>query len=131
METVFRYSGVAMIAVILILSLRRQSGEIALILSILTCCSLLVVGLKLLQPVFDLLRRLKQIGDLDGEMTSILLKSAGIAILAEITILVCKDSSNEALGKAVAIVSSVAVLYLSLPIFEALFMILEQILGNT
>lgn len=131
METVLRCSGAAMIAVVLILALRRQNGEIALILSVLTCCSLLAVGLNMLQPVVDFIRRLKAIGDLDGEMTSILLKSVGIAILAEIAALVCKDSANEALGKAVGMVSSAAVLYLSLPIFDAILSILEQILEKS
>ena len=59
MDTVFRCSGAAMIAVVLILTLRRQSGEMALLLSVLTCCMLLLAGLQLLQPVMIFLRRLQ------------------------------------------------------------------------
>lgn len=131
MDTVFRCSGAAMIAVVLILTLRRQSGEMALILSVLTCCMLLLAGLQLLQPVMIFLRRLQNLGNLDSQMTGILLKSVGLALLGEITALVCKDSSNEALGKAMGIVCTAAVLYLSLPIFDALLSILESVLGES
>ena len=128
MDTVFRCSGAAMVAVVLILTLRRQSPETALILSVVTCCLLLLAGLRMLQPVFSFLRRLQSLGELDGEMTAILLKSVGLALLGEITALVCKDSGNEALGRAMGILCTAAVLYLSLPIFNALLSILERIL---
>lgn len=129
MDTVFRCSAAAMVAVVLILTLRRQSGESALLLSVLTCCMLLVAGLRLLQPVLSFLQRLQNLGDLDAHMTAVLLKSVGLALLGEITALICKDSGNEALGKAMGIVCTAAVLYLSLPIFETLLSILEGILG--
>ena len=130
MDTVFRCSGAAMVAVVLILTLRRQSGEMALILSVLTCCILLLAGLRLLQPVLDFLRRLQQIGNLDSQMTVILLKSVALALLGEITALVCKDSGNEALGKAMGIVCTAAVLYMSLPILDALLTMLEGVLNE-
>ena len=130
MDTVFRCSGAAMVAVVLILTLRRQSGEMALILSVLTCCILLLAGLRLLQPVLDFLRRLQQIGNLDSQMTAILFKSVALALLGEITALVCKDSGNEALGKAMGIVCTAAVLYLSLPILDALLTMLEGVLNE-
>ena len=128
MDTVFRCSGVAMIAVVLILTIRRQNGEMALILSVMTCCMLLFAGLKLLQPVFAFLRRLQNIGQLDADMTAILLKSVGVALLSEIAGLVCKDSGNEAMGKALGVICTAAILYLALPVFDALLTILESVL---
>ena len=128
MDTVFRCSGVAMIAVVLILTIRRQNGEMALILSVMTCCILLIAGLKLLQPVFAFLRRLQNIGQLDADMTAILLKSVGISLLSEIAGLICKDSGNEATGKALGVICTAAILYLALPVFDALLTILESVL---
>ena len=128
MDTVFRCSGAAMVAVVLILTIRRQNGEMALILSVMTCCMLLLAGLKLLQPVFAFLRRLQNIGQLDTDMTAILLKSVGVALLSEIAGLVCKDSGNEAMGKAIGVVCTAAILYLALPVFDALLTILESVL---
>lgn len=128
MDTVFRCSGAAMIAVVLILTIRRQNGEMALILSVMTCCMLLIAGLKLLQPVFAFLRRLQNIGQLDADMTAILLKSVGISLLSEIAGLICKDSGNEATGKALGVICTAAILYLALPVFDALLTILESVL---
>lgn len=119
-----------MVAVVLILTLRRQSGEMALILSVLTCCMMLLAGFQLLKPMLAFLRRLHNLGNLDSEMTSILLKAVGLTLLGEITALICKDGGNEALGKAMGIVCTAAVLYLSLPIFDALLTILESVLRN-
>jgi stage III sporulation protein AD len=117
-----------MIAVVLILTIRRQNGEMALILSVMTCCMLLIAGLKLLQPVFAFLRRLQNIGQLDADMTAILLKSVGISLLSEIAGLICKDSGNEATGKALGVICTAAILYLALPVFDALLTILESVL---
>ena len=85
--------------------------------------------LQLLQPVLAFLRRLQTVGELDSQMTAIVLKSVGLALLGEITGLVCKDSGNEALGKTMGIVCTSAVLYLSLPLFDALLSMIEGVLG--
>lgn len=130
-DVVLRCTGGAFITVVLILTLRSNNRELALVLSCLTCCMIAMCALRLLQPVMDLLERLQSLGSLDHEMTRILLKTVGIGLLGEISSLVCKDSGNEALAKALQIVSGAAVLYLSLPLFDALLDLLEGMLGNT
>lgn len=117
--------------VILILTLRERSKEFAMVLSLLVCCMIALAAIRLLQPVMAFLKRLQALGSVSSEMTAILLKTVGIGLLGEVCALVCKDSGNEALSKALQMVSCAAVLYLSLPLFEALLDLLEGILGNT
>ena len=131
MQILLRCAAGAFLAVILILTLRDRSKEIALVLSVLTCCLIAFCAMELLRPVVDFLKRLQQFGAVNGEMTAILLKTVGIGLLGEICALVCKDSGNEALSKALQMVACAAVLYLSLPLYEALLDLLEGILGYT
>ena len=67
---------------------------------------------------------------MDEELLSVMLKAVGIGLLAEISVAICKDSGNESMGKSLGILSSVAVIWLSIPIFERLITLLDEILGS-
>ena len=66
--------------------------------------------------------------------TSFLTKSAMIAalyvLLTEISAAICKDSGNESMGKSLQILSAVAAIWLSIPVFERLITLLDKILGT-
>ena len=122
--------GGALIAVILYLTLGKQGKDLGIVLTVGACCMILLLGLQYLQPVMELLSQLECIGALDGNLVKILLKAAGIGFLSEIACLVCTDAGNSALGKALQIVGSCTVLWLSVPLFRGLLELLQKILGG-
>ncbi len=130
MDTFFRSAAGILVAVVLILTLRKQCGEISLVITLLVCCMVGAVAAGFLEPVIHFLRRLQEIGAIDESILRTLLKIIGICFLTEITELVCKDSGNEALGKVLQLLSSGLILYLSLPMFTKLLDLVEKILEN-
>lgn len=122
--------GAVLIGVILVLALKNNSKETGTILAITVCCMTALAGLHYLQPVIDFLRTLKRLGGLDSTMVSILLKVTGIGIVSEIAGLVCKDAGNESMGKAMQLLGTAVILYLSMPLFTALIDLLQKILGE-
>ena len=122
--------GGALIAVILYLTLGKQGKELGLVLTLAACSMILLLGLRYLEPVLDLVSQLKQMGSLDLELVEILLKGAGIGLLAELACLICTDAGNSALGKSVQILGSGVILWLSVPLFGRLMELLQQILGG-
>ena len=50
-------------------------------------------------------------------------------MIAEIAALLCSDAGNTSLGKTLNILSGAVILWLSLPIFNKLLELLENILG--
>ena len=71
---------------------------------------------------------LEALGNLDSGLISILLKTTGICLVSEVAILVCQDSGNQSMGKALQMLTSVVLLWISLPLFRALVELLESIL---
>lgn len=130
MEVFLQAAGAALVAVILCGMLSKQGKEIGLLLSIGVCCMLCLVALSYLRPVLEFLNQLEDIGGLDGNMVTILLKAAGIGFLSEIAGLVCSDAGNKSMGKAVEILGSAAILWLSIPLFQGLLTLIQQILGE-
>ena len=73
---------------------------------------------------------LKILGKIDASFLAILLKAVGIGLIAEITSLICTDAGNAALGKAVQILATCGILWLSIPLFTSLIDLLNKILGE-
>lgn len=117
-----------LIAVILGLTLRQQGKDMALLLSILACCMVLVVCMVYIEPVIDFIETLQSISGAQNEIFQILLKSVGIGLIGEVAALVCSDSGNAALAKAIQILTSAVVLWLSLPLMQALLDLVKQML---
>ena len=116
-------------ALILWICLNKQGKEISTLLSLVVCAMAAAAMIGFLEPVIRFVRRIQNVGNLDGELISVLLKVMGIGLLTEITALVCKDAGNEAMGKTLQILSTVMALWLSLPVFEKLLTLLDEILG--
>lgn len=129
MSLFFQTCGLILLAVILILML-QGSREMGTALSVAACAMAAMIAMSYLSPVLDFLESLESLGNLDGNLIEILLKAAGIGILTEIAALVCSDAGNASLGKAVQLLGTAAILWLSIPLFSALTELLQSILGE-
>lgn len=118
-----------LVAVVLIITLAKQGKDISLLLVMAVCCMVLGAAVTFLQPVVDFIKQLQSIGQLDSEMITILLKAVGIGLLAEITSLICADSGNASLGKALQLLATATILWLSLPLLNELIELIDNILG--
>lgn len=128
MDKFFAASALVLLTVILILSLRKHNGEMAVLLSLCGCCLVAMVAVGFLLPILEFVRKLQQSTALNGEMLQILLKITGVAITAEIAGTVCIDSGNGALAKTLQMLATAVILYLSLPMMDALLELVERIL---
>ncbi len=112
------------------LSLNKSSKDFSTLLTLAICAMVVTVSASFLDPVINFLRRLQSISSLNHELFSVILKSVGICIITEICTLVCKDAGNETMGKALQIISSAVILWLSVPVFEKLLSLLDNMLGS-
>lgn len=122
--------GGVLIGLILVLILGSKGKESAVLLTIMVCCMAVMVAMGYLKPILDFLNQLQDLGGLNSEMVSILLKAAGIGLLSEISALICADSGNASMGKSLQILGCAVILWLSLPLFTMLMEVLKGILGE-
>ena len=118
----------ALLAVVLIWTLRRQ--EMGVLLGMAVCAMVMAVAMAYLGPVLELVETLQEVGDLDEELTSILLKSVGIGLVTEIAGLICADSGNASLGKSLQLLGTVAILWLSVPLFTSLLELIQEMMAG-
>lgn len=126
MALYLKCAGAALVGVVLVLTLGRK--EMGLVLSAAVCAMIALAAAEYLEPVLDLLRRLEELGGLDGAMIAILLKCVGIGLITEIAGMVCTDSGNASLAKALQLLGTAAVLWLAVPLFDGLLTLIQEIL---
>ena len=117
-------------ALILWLSIYKHTKELSILLTMAVCAMVLIAAIGFLRPITDFIRKIQETGNVDNDLLAIILKVVGIGLIAEFSSLICKDAGNESMGKALQILSTVIVLWMSLPVFEKLLSLLDKILGT-
>lgn len=130
MGTYFQIIAGALIAVVLGLTVGKLGKELAILLGIAVCCMVLIAAVNYLNPVMELISTLQSVGNLDSQWVAIMLKAAGIGLISELASLICADSGNAALGKAIHVLACAAVLWLSIPLMNALISLIQKLLGE-
>lgn len=120
----------ALVAVILCGVLARQGKDMTVLLGLAVCGMILVAAIAYLEPVVEFLRSLQETAGLDDGMFQVILKSVGIGMTAQIASMICADSGNGAIGKAVETLAAAVILWLSLPMMTALLELVQQMVGK-
>ena len=118
----------ALIGVVLCLCLYGKGKEISLLLSMLICVMVIGVGFSYLSSVFSFFANLQRLIGLDNDLLNILLKAVGVAVMGEIAVLVCSDAGQASLGKAVQLLTSAVILWISLPLYTQILTLIEELL---
>ena len=126
MALYLKCAAVVLMGVVLILALGRKDQ--GLLLSLAICVMIAMAAAEYLEPVLELMGTLERLGGLDGGMTAILFKCVGIGLVTEIAGMVCADSGNASMAKALQLLGTAVVLWLSVPLFNGLLELIQEIL---
>ena len=128
METVFQILAICLLVAILAAMLKKQTPELALLLAIAAVIAVLAVLADALQDITALIERLLSAGGLPRELFLPLLKAAAIALISKITGDLCRDAGQSAIASLVDIAGAFGVIVVSLPLFEAVWEILQTLI---
>jgi len=130
MERFIQVLAGVLLTVLLGAAISKQAADMKMLLTIAVSCMVLAVVIRYLEPVIAFVEELQTAGNLDSEMVRILIKCVGISVVAEITVLVCSDSGNAALGKGIQMLATAVVLWLGLPLLQELLELVQRMLGE-
>lgn len=130
MNDFLKASGLVLVGVILCLILSGYGKHFNALISICVCVAVAIAAINYLEPLLDFFFHLQSLGSWNSEVMKILMKAVGIGILSQITSLICADSGNGALGKALQLFSTAIILWLSLPLFKELLELINNLLVN-
>ena len=125
-----RFAAAALIGLILVLGVGRQSRDLGMLLSLAVCVLLALGAMEFLEPVMELLDELKRLGELDGSAVGILLRGAGSGMISELAGLLCADAGEGAMGRALQICANAAILWLSLPLLRQVLTMIGEVLAK-
>ena len=128
MEILIKSISAAFISLVLCQVLAKQNKDTTLLLTVAVCCVISISAIHYIHPLLEFLRKLKDLGGLDSELFSILLKAVGISLLTEMSVLICKDFKNEAMGKTLQILATAVILWISLPLLNQLIDLVASIM---
>ncbi|MCH5315539.1 MAG: hypothetical protein J1E81_06475 [Eubacterium sp.] len=120
--------GIVIISLIAIIILKEQSKHFALIVTI--CVIILVFSFSLdsVSAVFEKLRNIAEDYDYMGSYLTLLMKILGITLAAQFTADLCRDSGENALANQTEMFSKIAILVMTLPLFETMMNIVTGLL---
>ena len=128
MDIFWKVIGATLITVILALNLCSREKDMAIVLTMITCCLGAAAALSFLKPLLELLTQLEREVELGNGMVNTLLKCTGVAIVAELTDLICKDAGFDAMGKVIQLLGHSVILNMSIPLITSLLAVLRGII---
>jgi len=117
--------GLALVAVVLLLVLRGQHPEIAVLLSLVVGLTVFLMVAQRLQAVIEFLGGLAARAGVSQLYLNTVLKVVGIAYIAEIGAQVCRDAQEGSVASKVELAGKILILFVAMPVMMA---ILETIL---
>ena len=128
MEHFFQAAAAVLLAVILMLCLKKSQTGIGELISIFVCSVLAILAISYLKPVIEFIQSIQRLNMMDNQLLKTVFKVVGICVIAEIVELICIDSGNSAMGKALQLLSSAVVVWLAIPLMTSFLELIEGVL---
>ena len=130
MSTILKAISICLVTVVLWITLSSYNKNAALLLSLCACCGILIPAYEYISPVMQYFKELQQNFGWDDSALQTVFRAAGIGILSELAALICTDAGNASIAKAIRILSTACIMWLSLPMFRTLMELVEGIMGD-
>lgn len=126
MEMATQVAALAAIGALCAAAIKKQTPDVALVMTLCTATLILTVAMTALRPVRALMDTLADRAGLSVAVLSPVIKTVGISILTRVTAELCRDAGEGGLASAVEVAGGACALLVCLPLFEA---VLELILA--
>lgn len=119
---------VGITAVLLAVQMKSMKGEYGVYLAAAAGCFIFFYGMSKMQTIFDTIRRIRNMIQVNPIYLTTLLKMTGITYIAEFSSGICKDAGYGAIGNQIEIFGKLSILAVSMPIVLALLETMEGFL---
>lgn len=122
--------GIAVVAAAFSVILKQKNPEYGLALSLVAGVLILGMIIAAAQPLFDRMRSLLDASGTKAAYVEILFKSLGLCFITQIACDACRDLEETAIATKVEAAGKIAVLMVSLPLFEEILRIAGHLIGR-
>lgn len=123
-------AGVAILAAVVAIMLRRGTGEYAMVLRLAAGALILLLILQAAAPALQQIHHLLELAGIDSAYAGILFRTLGVTFLTQFAADACHDAGENALGSKVELAGRVSILVLALPLFAKVASIASGLIGK-
>lgn len=128
MELVSRIAMLCVVGAVMTLVLKKNSQEMALLLTLIISVTVLLFLLGEVQELFAFFRKLGECSGIAGTLLTPLYKTAGIALIVKIGSGLCRDAGESALSAVVETAGSVCAFLAALPLMQTVLDALMELI---
>lgn len=118
MEKVGQIAALAAVSALAAAVLKKQSPDIALVITLCGMTAILTLAAGALTPVRQLMDTLAEKAELSPAVVAPVLKTVGIGLLSRLSAELCRDAKEGGLATAVELAGTIFALWVTLPLFE-------------
>lgn len=115
MKVIFKIGLIGILTAIIAVFIKKERGELALLISISGCVLIFFYILSQMQLVLQFLNELLDMVAIEESYYLQLLKMLGVAYIAEFASSICKDSGHQSLSGMVELFAKMSIVALSIP----------------
>ena len=128
MDTFLKTVGCIILLLLFCLILEKGGKDFSMVIATAGCCLIGIIAIGYTEPLISFVNELQANAKINTEIFETVMKSVGIALLAEFSNLICIDCGNSAIGKMVQILGAAVILWLSIPLFNSFLSLIENIM---
>ena len=125
---IFQILALGIVAVAMIITVKQQRPEFALVIAILAGIVILISVISKLKTVVDVISNFTEAGGIKGENIVLVVKIVGIAYVTEFACGICKDAGESSVAAKMELAGKISMLTLAIPIVVSLFKTLTEIM---
>lgn len=122
---ILKIVGFAIIATVLVIVIKEQKPEIAVLLSVISAILIMVYTMSKMAGVIEMLDRMVESSGMNKDFLAIILKVTGIAYIVEFGRNVCADAGQNAIATKLEMAGKVIIVILSLPLINTLLTVVS------
>ena len=123
-----RVIALSLVICLLVMFIKQKNPDIGLLVSLGVVVVIGFFVFSLLQTILAFVKDLADIAGIDSGVITPLIKVVALALLSKLTADICRDAKETALASGIETASTVASLYLVLPLFSAVMQLLRSLL---
>jgi stage III sporulation protein AD len=127
MSILIKIAAVAVTGTVLGLVIRKNSPEMALMLTVSLALIALYLAFDTIKGITDFVRSLTDAAKISPAVMAIVLKTIGVSIVTRLSADVCRDAGQSSVASGIELAGAFTALYISLPLFKTVIGMIESL----
>ena len=118
MAILIKVAAVAVTGAVLGLVIKKNSPEMAIMLTISLALLALFLAFDTIRSVTDFIKSLANAAQISPAVLTVVFKAVGISIITKLSADVCRDAGQSSVASGIELTGAFAALYIALPLFK-------------